>query len=284
MPSHQLNPFNEIIETPVAINARALRTSLAQKMQDTFYLFSGTFFSRKRNHFGLYDYLTLFIPYALATSSINFFLSPNQTDNPISNALTLVGFIATGVPAVILNAPRYLLGSLFTGLCMPFVLASHGLSLMIGNTHKQHLNAFPISLATHETDNANLQAKNNFTNQETLGNYLRKNNLTYEDISVNCQGTTEALRLKFKRRNLNVSTSGICNGCMEDHHNFAESNALNLNNENDRVQVESLIKLNVGGLTNKLYKMGVKPSFFAKIPPMCIPPLQIDTTRKSYGR
>src|SRR6185312_5733702 len=97
-------------------------------MSDTFYSFAGSFFSKK-NHIGLFDYLTLSIPFQISKFA---FWCVSNTSNPIA-AILLIPTVLIALP---LAGVRYGLGALFTLLVSPFVGIAQVISKIQGDPLK----------------------------------------------------------------------------------------------------------------------------------------------------
>lgn len=268
MAFYSLNPLAEIFETKRSTNARTLRTGLSQKFSDTFYVFAGSFFDKKRNHVGVFDYLTLFIPYALAFFSIEMTSKtrPNHLANLAANGL---GIVAASI-AIVTNPFRYPFAFVATGIVSPFVLLSHGLSLVKGHALKETANHFELSKISH-VNNGHTETKLWPT---YLKEFLQEKNITMENLSVHAVGSTTQLTLEFRQRATGASSAFTCNGCEGENHMEAKA-ILNLSNVRDRADMNALVELNVGGIANKLYKRNF--NFNLLKPAANVPQEKIDT-------
>jgi len=124
MSSLSLSPFAGIIETQKYPHARTQRTSFSHKLLDCFAVVVGTTPTKHispTQHVGIFDYLTLFIPYFFAK-----LFNRLQSNNPYASFLD---------PLIILNLllliPRLALGAVVTVLFSPLIAAVHGISRLL---------------------------------------------------------------------------------------------------------------------------------------------------------
>jgi len=118
MPSLSLSPFAGIIETQKYPHARTRRTSFSQKLFDCFCVVAGAPHSVPW-HLGLFDYLTLFIPYLFLKLE-----SENQIENKfLSVSLRIIN--------IVFAIPRAALGIIVTVLFSPVITAVHGISRLL---------------------------------------------------------------------------------------------------------------------------------------------------------
>lgn len=270
MAFYSLNPLAEIFETKQSTNARTLRTNLAQKFSDTFYVFAGSFFDTKRNHAGVFDYLTLFIPYALAFFGMQ--MTSKSRQNYFANlAANGLGILA-GALAIITNPLRYPFAFVATAVLSPFVLVSHGFSLINGHSLKEKANHLELNILSHRRNDQNV--RENILIPTHLNEFLAQKNITMENLSVHAVGTTKQLTLEFRQRATGASSSFSCDGCLGTDHIEAKAD-FDLSKEKDRAVMNALTKLNIGGIANKLYKRNF--NFNLLKPAANVPQENIDT-------
>lgn len=117
------NPFIELLETREYRYARILRSSFWTKIKDTFSIFLGTEdYDREqaKNHLGLFDYLTLGIPYFISR------VLSDKDDKHVNPGLD------SSVSVFFLNTlPRYIASTVLTIVSSPLVLIGHAISRMI---------------------------------------------------------------------------------------------------------------------------------------------------------
>ena len=164
MDSLELNPFHGLIESSEYPLARFKRTSLGQKIWDSFVVFAGKPpLLVEKPQLGLYDYCTLGIPFLLnqwMTDGLN-----ARKNNPWLKKLV--------IPLVLLNIPLFLFRCLaaivLTIIAMPLVglvhLASH--------------------LASRSDKNNIYKTQGHYLWQETtLGKVLEHNHLGLDDLNI----------------------------------------------------------------------------------------------------
>ncbi|MBA2656094.1 MAG: hypothetical protein H0U70_03820 [Tatlockia sp.] len=136
------NPFTGLIETKEFPHARAHRSTFWGKMWDTFGVFSGTVLIKNRKngdvlhnglHFGLFDFLTLGVHYAL--TQLLFFLTNNVDDN----LLLVIPLLFTNF---VLNLPRLLFAGAMTIICSPFVMIAQAFAK---NEVKEEIRSYRMS-------------------------------------------------------------------------------------------------------------------------------------------
>jgi hypothetical protein len=217
MPS--LNPFfilNESVRFP---HARILRTTLWQKLCDTFFIFAGSF--TKPEHVGIFDYLTLMIPYGFTQLAIWLFSSNN-----FFVRLSSVPFVLV---SIVLAVVRYTTAISFTLFVSIIVGAIHAGSTIEGDRIKNKV--------------LSMQLRDNYhTHSSTLGQYLNEKEVSIEDIHIHAKGSYKNLILAFNKRK---NAKG------------KEVNAmvtLNLEKAKDKKTLDRLLALNIGRISRRLEK------------------------------
>jgi len=150
-----LNPLRHVFETKTFIHSRAYRTTFWGKFWDTLEVFLGnslpemywddnSFEKHKgiknfnSTHFGVYDYLTLGIPFILNIVLTLLMLKLDPSDNrPL--------FISLVVSYLILNLPRIIFSGVMTLLSLPFVHIAHALTKEKGEAVKQAILSYKLS-------------------------------------------------------------------------------------------------------------------------------------------
>lgn len=147
------NPFHNIYrnETSEYIHAHTLRSGYTHKLSDTFTVFSGTrifpFYEQDERHVGIFDWLTLGIPWLLDESTRWCFQNFNENDSVGLRVIALLGIIPTSIISGITNTLRYSLASAFTLAASPLVLGIHIVSRLI--TLKEHSDIDKLALYTN---------------------------------------------------------------------------------------------------------------------------------------
>lgn len=261
------NPFVNIFETKKYKNSRTLRTGFMQKMFDTFDVFSGSFFNFRpeknhRDHIGIFDYATLMIPYT-ATYLLghlfdyienNLSLEPNKEKNPVGMILSLLLTIPLFVMAppilTLTIVARYIAAAIFTGLTLPIVLMTHGLSKISADTHKNKVSDLQI-------------IKKNNGERLTLGEYLEKKKLNLEDVRiVGIKSTQKKIQLAFKRVDERQKYGRHDDVRFHAVFGFDKKSTSSPRAKRAQSTFASLLKLNIGGLTRLFEKNQISFSLF----------------------
>ncbi|KTC68901.1 hypothetical protein Lbir_2434 [Legionella birminghamensis] len=151
------NPFSGIREAKHTPHARALRTSLRQKVKDTYFIFAGN-----ENHVGIYDYVSLFIP------------------RLFENVLPWRG-------AVFFYALRAIVSGAATALFFPIVLIVHSVAALIAANYKKRA----MELRGYEIDSRH---ENGQMHNLSCAEFLAKNQLDVEDIQVTVEALDPQLK------------------------------------------------------------------------------------------
>lgn len=165
-----LSPFAEIIESTTHRHARTLRTSFLQKLWDTFFVLGGRpLYLGFKSHAGIFDCLTLYLPFALLLLS-EWCITQNKL-NYLAPPLVVIAFI--------INTPfliaRFLFSMLVGLVTLPIVALVHGVSAYLAK--ESTLLAF------------NLMGALSDGTEQKLEHYLTQHSLSIEELDV----TIEAL-------------------------------------------------------------------------------------------
>ena len=155
------NPFYFIKETNASPHALTLRSSLWEKLKDTFWVLNGSYFftflskyndddtqppwvSRKGNedkerlNFGVLDLLTLGIPKVLGLIIIGAFLGIKDGKHPKwQNALAGLFLTIFGLPGLLLHGTVVLISLTLMVALSPLVAIVHGFSQIKGTDYKK---------------------------------------------------------------------------------------------------------------------------------------------------
>ncbi|KTC97214.1 hypothetical protein Lgee_1875 [Legionella geestiana] len=160
-----LSPLREIIETQTYPHARTLRTTFLQKLRDTSHVLLGkpSILSPKP-HVGIFDYLTLYIPFVL----YKFF--ELSLENARKNSL----FWVLAAPLFLIGFPFDIARLLFvfavTLMFSPIIAIVHGISrLAAGQSH---------------TDALSLQGQLQNGKGERLGQFLNQHYVDLEELNI----------------------------------------------------------------------------------------------------
>lgn len=144
---HWLFPFADIIETQTCPHARTLRTSFSQKLWDCYHVIAGSFsrfsFGPTRcEHIGVFDYLTLGIPFAFIflTSSCVSEESKYKDSHLLHVSLAIILFIFCIIP-------RAAFSTAVTIFFSPLIALVHGFTRLISG-EKTQANALSIQGTT----------------------------------------------------------------------------------------------------------------------------------------
>jgi hypothetical protein len=167
------SPFAGIFETKTHSHARTLRTSFSTKLTDAFDIIAGGVLT-DTNHFGLFDYFTLFIPHL-------FLEWLKEADYEAFSKLLLPFFI-------ILLGARFVIAAIGTILCLPIIAIVHGISNLIARqTYSEALEVI---------------GKSNEQEQISLREHLIKRKLNLDDLDSTCKRVDDnnyELELKDRR-------------------------------------------------------------------------------------
>ncbi len=250
-----INPFNEVIEDTVFINSRAKRTGFWQKTADTYFVFAGSFFDRRGNHLGIFDYMTLGIPYGLGHI---FFYTLNNIRDPIEGPILALTLGAINLPFVAL---RYSFAAIATAISLPFIILAHGLSRITGKRSQDHVNALEITVEPNRKDLKSLS---------TINDFLRKKRYKLEDVTADLEGKQGKFRVDFHQAVVGPSASLVCECCKtggdDSHrkHTIFSAKFNFIKKPGDREKFQSLLQLNIGRITRKLRKRGYDIGIFSE--------------------
>lgn len=160
-------PFFELQETNLYPHSRTYRSSFFQKLKDSFYVFSGSI--SQREHPGLFDYLTLFIPY-LALKLIGVCIT-KMNSSPIK-AFCLALLFIINLPLVIL---RYASSAVAALLFSPITGAVSLFSYLASKKDRQ--------TALTLVGEINIEGQRR-PDQKSFKHYLKKYELDIEDLGV----------------------------------------------------------------------------------------------------
>ncbi|WP_146740019.1 hypothetical protein [Legionella quinlivanii] len=154
------NPFSGIQEAKRTPHARTLRTSLSQKIKDTYFIFAGN-----ENHVGIYDYASLFIPRLL--------------ENVLPWRWAFAFYIL-----------RAIVSGAATTLVLPIVLIVHAVSESIAWNYKKQAMELKGYEIGGDLENGKLQ-------RLSCAEFLERNNLDIEDIQVTVEKLDPHLQKTF---------------------------------------------------------------------------------------
>jgi len=172
--SSSFTAFTELAESKKQPHTRTLRTSLGQKLLDTFVAVSGRFFSEPY-HPGLFDYATAGIAYILGLLLLGSF----ELRKPILTIGAVIG-------AVILNAPfivaRYAVATLVTIAASPIILLVHLISSGIAKKYKNAaMNLTGDIFQSEVQSDCSLKGINI---PRSLRDYLTETQLNIDDLAI----------------------------------------------------------------------------------------------------
>ena len=137
------NSFHFIKETNASPHALTLRSSLWEKLKDTFWVLSSDnlFFKREATQklgFGVLDWLTLGIPKLLLMVSIVAFYKIEE-DSSFKWTNVLAGLFLTifGLPSLLLHGTVVLISLSLMAALSPFIAIVHGFSQIKGAAYKK---------------------------------------------------------------------------------------------------------------------------------------------------
>jgi hypothetical protein len=170
-----LNPGREVRETIKYRHARTQRTRFGQKAADAFFVFYGSFGLNERDtaagkssaeksklHFGVFDYLTFGILYALTALSVELLIRPRS----------IFPKIIGGIFSAIFAIPRAIFAGVFTFISLPIIGITQAIASSKGERWKSRIREYPMPV--------DLPAPNNKT---TLGVLFKKYGLRISDIT-----------------------------------------------------------------------------------------------------
>lgn len=120
------SPFADIFETKTYPHARTLRRSFLQKLWDSFFVLLGKPFNKPNWHFGVFDYLALFIPRLLALLTNGLF---EHASSHLVKLLILLLFLVS-IPLMI---ARGVFAAVTTILFLPLIALVHGISRLVSD-------------------------------------------------------------------------------------------------------------------------------------------------------
>lgn len=268
------NPLRELFETRNFIGSHAYRTSFAQKVLDTFYIFSGSFFDNThRNHLGIYDYLTLGIPYLLGKAS---FYINNST-------LAMLPLI----PAIILNIPRYIFSAIFAVACLPFTAIAHGISRIKGSSMEETAKSIKLN-TVHNSGAIPEHPLDRSSTQLTLQQFLVRNNLGIDEISIDIIGNYHKFDIIIGDTIRQGAASAEYHAATSNTASYAVIRDFDPNaSEENRKQFDALLALNLGNISSKLEAKNYQLQFFHPAKPVDVKinsGLSVDTNNTDYHR
>ncbi len=151
------NPFAGLIETRAYPHARAYRTTLRQKLLDTFLIFFGYFNSKdkKNSHAGVFDYIPLLGLIPLLDKAHDYLL--NRYGNE-SSAAAALRYTLTCLQ-LFFALPRIVFAAVLTAICIiPVYIISWAVSKKSGEL-KNEINSFIPDASDAETSSTNTVAQ-----------------------------------------------------------------------------------------------------------------------------
>lgn len=239
-----LNPFHNIYsnESNKHIHAHTLRTTLKEKIKDSFFVFAGTVKTIDHDeprYLGLFDYITLGIPFMVDywVEKISNMESYTLLINPIDH-LILVAL------CLVFNLIRYSLAAIFTLIALPIVLIIHAVSAIISNPLKERADTLPISSSIGRY----------LGDTRSLSELLVEKSLTYEELEIfYCSGlSSSGQKLQEPRLGFRTKKGAIDNGFSF----FAPIDKEFINK--NKASIEAILELNIGGLASKFFTIKSK--------------------------
>lgn len=258
------NPFRNTLGSSKFPHAPTFRRTLFEKISHVFYIFSGSFFDQDRNnHLGLFDYATCGIAYGLG----KLFFKASEAGNRSAYVSVPLLFLLN-LPFVIL---RYGIAALLTlPVSLIVVVVDQLFDFFKGKELKEKACQLPIKLIHHEyvkvtpTETCySTRAVKTTLEDTTLGEYMTKQGISFEDLVVVPASTTNEqekaeFRLNFRREIQGASAGMMCQGCMggEEHIDFYYSTVLSqpLNYSSAKNEFEAILGLDIGGAASFLEK------------------------------
>jgi len=244
------NPLREIIENHTFVLSRFHRTNYIQKLKDSFFVFSGSFFESNKKHIGLFDYATLMIPYGLTTltlwSLINF----------KKNYLAAAALLPLALITCSFSVIRYSIAAILTCTISPFLFLSHCISKFSGDKFKEKILQIPVIVCDKKLKNS-LYCDNTSEEKSSLGEYLKTRNCDLEDLEVECFGTYKKLNVSFNKKELSLSKEND----LIAHTEFVFGEE----GKNDSENFKTLAQLNLGGIARKIEKQTSLFDFFTPL-------------------
>lgn len=164
------NPFFGLTETKAYPHARALRTTLWQKIKDTFHIYFGYFYANDKpnNHAGIFDYLLLGAIPLLDRAYEN---CVKQYGRESKGAGFISGTIT--VLYLLLLIPRLVFAALLTGASLIPILFTHLVTWFNAKALKKDINDYKLTLIGQE---------DSLIEGESIEEHLEKKNTSLEDI------------------------------------------------------------------------------------------------------
>jgi hypothetical protein len=238
-----LNPLDTVLETVSFPESRTWRTNFFQKVKDTYYTYAGNVHvTSGKNHVGIFDYLTLMIPYNVAAFAewskltIQELIEGERPEGFIQ--VVGVSFVCMmAIPAALLErtftAVRLISAAVFSLCVLPFTALAHLLSKIKGDSLKETVRKISVHPVTYDIQKLDIEAKK----PQTLDNFLNRKKLNWEDIRLDCLGTYHKLKIELCT-NKGSEAVGIVN--------------LDFSKEEDKESIKAILQLNLGELTDKL--------------------------------
>ena len=173
----ELNPFDEIINfEEKRPHRRTINSNFTTKIKDAFNVISGSSLGGDKFNFGLYGWLTLFIPTVLELASFVIAQSIIETFNTLkdSNPVLLfikspflaVGILGFGSIFLALIGSRFLISAILTVASMPIIAMVAGISALV---KKHYENKLLDSTVTVEViEGTNVRSSRESTLREAL--------------------------------------------------------------------------------------------------------------------
>ncbi len=264
------NPFFGIIETNIFLHARTLRTSLFHKILDAFFIFSGTYVlfpswkgKHRTEHIGICDYATLFIPYALLmlTIQIGNFLKANTLPQPIELLIRIV----LSILLFPLLALKYVVSAILTIISLPVIIAVHGISLITANDLKERVLQLKIRRVRHLPEGHDSYTENSVlrtekwidTYAETLGDYLKNNDIDLEDLTMIKDIENIAINAspdedKTLKVTFSTHEGNRCQCCGYSNQTFVYETVFSKSDAASKKDFQEILALNIGNVTGTL--------------------------------
>ncbi len=217
-----LNPFDGLVETLHFPHARMFRTSLWQKVKDTFWLISGDV---RLNKLGLLDYVTLFIAkifLVLGHKSLQALF-----DNELPRKNFNNWFYGFSIPLWLITFPlltaHYALAGTLTVICLPILFLIQGIcylisgkelesALAIEDQKNQTLLAFLHNERAHLEELKFEEVKSNDSSYECIFSLISKPNHSFTCSPSNEQSQNFSALFKHNIGNI----VGVLEKCSKD--------------------------------------------------------------------
>lgn len=217
------NPFKGLLETKRYPAARLIRTVAPVKFIDAFNILFGT-----RSHFGIFDYLTLFI--GDFSETLVEWANPKSVNN---KAVALLYYL--GIAGQIISfIPKIILAPIVTLLLAPIILPIHGIANLIGDkTYEEALS---------------LQGKTSNGGYQTIGELLEERKIDIENLELGVEVRDEECDISF-----------YCKEIVDDPHakkqayRYPKIEGFHLSyKEEDRAKWSAFFQCNIGKIVSRV--------------------------------